>query len=366
MDILERLNNVLGEAKQSKVVVVYAGRFQPFHKGHFETFTNVLKEFPHADIYIGTSNKVDLPKSPFNFKEKKQIITKMFGVKSNQVKEIKNPYAPKEILDKYPEDTVYVTVVGKKDGERLGKGKYFDFYAKGDDEMEGYPEKGYIYIAPENQTVYKGKPLSGTVVRETFASASDEDKQGLFKTLYGKFDKKIFDLITSKIKLDESFQLDEGKYDSLKKKGIKLTGKEAHVLANIINTYGRGDRPVADDSSVYSFTHDFVKTVFKNFENSGDFNGGKEELSIKRKLNESAEPLVEGKDIEQVMDTLSNSADTMNKAEFIDFLSSNTKYKKNVLEKTWDAWWDIDPKERDDWSLSPWFFKQFLKRFGVK
>jgi len=207
-EITDRLDEIFGltEATTQKVVVVYAGRFQPFHKGHYETFTNVLKEFPHADVFIGTSDKVDLPKSPFNFKEKKQIISKMFSVKTNQIKQIKNPYAPKEILEKYPEDTVYITVVGKKDAERLGKGKYFDFYAKGDEEMEGYPEKGYIFIAPENNTLYKGAPLSGTVVRDTFSNADEAEKEELFKTLYGKLDKKIFKLITSKIKLDEQFE----------------------------------------------------------------------------------------------------------------------------------------------------------------
>jgi len=205
-EITDRLDEIFGltEATTQKVVVVYSGRFQPAHRGHYETFTNVLKEFPHADVFIGTSDKVDLPKSPFNFKEKKQIISKMFGVKSNQIKQIKNPYGPKEILEKYPEDTVYITVVGKKDAERLGKGKYFDFYAKGDEEMEGYPEKGYIFIAPENNTLYKGVPLSGTVVRDTFSNADEAEKEELFKTLYGKLDKKIFKLITSKIKLDES------------------------------------------------------------------------------------------------------------------------------------------------------------------
>lgn len=194
----QTLDSIFEATQQSNVVVVYAGRFQPFHKGHFETFQNVKKEFPKADIFIGTSDKVDPPKSPFNFKEKKSIMTTMFDIKQNEVVQVKNPYAPKEILDKYDEDTVFVTVVGKKDADRLSKGKYFEIYEGG--EMEnGYKDGGYIFVAPENSTKHNGESVSGTMVRNTFASAEDSEKEGLFKTLYGKLDKKIFKLITGKI-----------------------------------------------------------------------------------------------------------------------------------------------------------------------
>ena len=186
------------KSTQKNVVVIYSGRFQPFHKGHFETFENIKKEFVNAKIYIGTSDKVDPPKSPFNFNEKKKIITTMFNVKADEVVQVKNPYAPKEVLDGQPDDTVYVTVVGKKDADRL-KGKYFEMYTDGMDMKEPYADKGYIYIAPENTTEYNGQIISGTLVRDTFANADDADKKGLFNALYGKFNKGIFDLITKKI-----------------------------------------------------------------------------------------------------------------------------------------------------------------------
>jgi len=194
-----KLDSIFEASQQKNMVVVYSGRFQPFHKGHFETFQNIKKEFPNADVVIGTSDKVDLPKSPFNFKEKKKIITSMFKIGKQEVHQVKNPYAPKEILENYPEDTVYVTVVGKKDADRLSKGKYFDIYTDGMKMSEGYKDKGYIFVAPENTTEYKGTPISGSLVRDTFSDAEEADKKELFKALYGKLDKNIFDLITSKI-----------------------------------------------------------------------------------------------------------------------------------------------------------------------
>ena len=80
-----------------KVVVVYSGRFQPFHEGHYKTYKHLVDQFGKDNVYIGTSNKVDLPKSPFNFKEKQKIMNTMFGISASRVVQIKNPYTPTEI-----------------------------------------------------------------------------------------------------------------------------------------------------------------------------------------------------------------------------------------------------------------------------
>jgi len=184
--------------KHTNYVVVYSGRFQPFHQGHYETYQRVVNQFGKDNVYIATSNKVDPPKSPFNFKEKYSIITTMFDIPKDKVVQIKNPYSPQEILKKFDETTPYIAVVGKKDAQRLTKGKYFDEY-DGDMDMEGYGERGYVWIAPENTTYHNGEQLSGTKVREIFTNASPEEKKELFLSLYPKWNKKIFELITSKI-----------------------------------------------------------------------------------------------------------------------------------------------------------------------
>ena len=153
---------LLGEADSvDNKVVVYAGRFQPFHKGHYATYSHLVKKFGKNNVYIGTSNKTDNNKSPFNFKEKVMIITKMFGIPSNRIIEVKNPYVPTEVLKKFDKDTTaFITAVGKKDASRLG-GKFFTPY-KDNLDFEGYEDKGYVYIAP-NQS----NPISGTAVSYT-------------------------------------------------------------------------------------------------------------------------------------------------------------------------------------------------------
>jgi hypothetical protein len=188
----------LTKKKEQKVIVVYPGRFQPFHSSHFQKYQYLVSEFGEENVVIATSDKTDPEKSPFNFKQKKKIIQKMFGVKSDKIIQVKNPYSPVEVLDNYPEDTVYITAVGKKDSDRLG-GKYYQKYNP-NAKMKGYKDAGYVLILPEDVIKHNGEVLSGTVVRETFKNAKEKDKVSLFTSLYGNFDKEIFELISKGIK----------------------------------------------------------------------------------------------------------------------------------------------------------------------
>ena len=215
-----------------KTIVVYVGRFQPFHKGHYTTYLNLVKKFGKDNVYIGTSNKIEKPKSPFNFKEKKQIMTTMFGIPSNKIVEVKNPYAPTEILKNFDENTTaFVTVVGEKDSNRLG-GKYF---AKWDGHpTEGYKDRGYVYVSPAQPNA-----ISGTDVRVGLGNGSEEQKQNYFvDRAYPKFNKQIFKLISDK--LNEAITLDVeigdtilmGKFKN-KKVVVKSIGKDEHGMPTI-------------------------------------------------------------------------------------------------------------------------------------
>ena len=55
-----------------KQVIIYPGRFQPMLSHHAEVYSQLQSQFPEADVYIGTSDKVESGKSPFTFKEKQQ------------------------------------------------------------------------------------------------------------------------------------------------------------------------------------------------------------------------------------------------------------------------------------------------------
>jgi phosphopantetheine adenylyltransferase len=191
--------------QNQKYVVIYSGRFQPFHVGHKETYDNLVKKFGKDNVYIATSDKVDPPKSPFNFDEKKKIISTMFpDIPKNMIVQVKNPYAPKEITDKKPDETVYIAAVGLKDSERL-KGKYFAPYGDNKD-MKPYKEAGYVFVTPENTTYFGKEKVSGSLVRDVLSKADNDKKEKLFNVLYPKFNQAIFDLITGKI-VGENFDL---------------------------------------------------------------------------------------------------------------------------------------------------------------
>ena len=188
------VETILDEAAGiDKVVVVYSGRFQPFHKGHFATYDNLVRKFGKDSVYIGTSNVTDSKKSPFNFKEKKAIMMQMFGIPSSKIVNVKNPYRPEEILNKYESETTgLIVVVGEKDQNRLS-GKYFTPY-KGKVE-QGYLDKGYVYASPAT-----ANPISGTDVRYWLSAGSEEERKKNFTKAYPKFDSQIFKLITLKLK----------------------------------------------------------------------------------------------------------------------------------------------------------------------
>ena len=176
-----------------KTVVIYVGRFQPMHKGHYGTYQHLVKKFGKDNVFIGTSDKVEKPKSPFNFNEKVKIATTMFGIPKSKIFKVKNPYKPTEILKKFDEETTaFVTVVGMKDKNRLG-GKYFQPW-KGEPTV-GYRDGGYVYAAPSS-----GGGISGTETRNGLSVGSDEQKQDFFKNrAYGKFNATIFKMITDKL-----------------------------------------------------------------------------------------------------------------------------------------------------------------------
>lgn len=209
-----------------KTVVVYSGRFQPFHKGHYAAYQKLVSKFGANNVYIGTSDKTDGGKSPFNFKEKVVIMGKMFGIPPSKIVKVSNPYAPKEILSKFDgKTTAYIAAVGEKDAARLA-GKYFKPY-KGKTGY-GYEEIGYTYIIPP-----ESNPISGTDVRKWLSS---DNAEKLFLKAYPKFDKEIYKMITNKLIKEEFIKGYPSKED------VKKIQKKNDDIRSVATT---------DDSYVY-------------------------------------------------------------------------------------------------------------------
>jgi hypothetical protein len=190
--------NLITEVNKPKVtqsIVVYGGRFQPFHKGHYAAYQNLVSTFGKQNVYIGTSNDTSSDKSPFSFKEKKEIATKMFGIPASRFVKVNNPYRPVEILSKYDgKITQYIAAVGEKDASRLKSGYFKPYKGKAG---YGYDEVGYYYPVPA-----EANPISGTDVRKKLGSSNKEVAKKFFLKAYPSFDREIFKMITSKLNED--------------------------------------------------------------------------------------------------------------------------------------------------------------------
>ena len=195
------------EEDNKNTIAVFSGRFQPFHAGHYSIYKALVDKFGAKNVYIASSNAQDPIKSPFPFKDKKDIMSKMFGIPSNKIVKVKNPYAPVEILDKFPPDTAYVTAVSQKDAERLERGgDYFKNFDKVPaQKRKGYGDAGYFIVAPEMQLKVNRKNISGTQLRATFGSdkLSTPEKKEIFKQVYPKFDSGVFSNIVATTKKAE-------------------------------------------------------------------------------------------------------------------------------------------------------------------
>ena len=181
------------------VVAIYPGRFQPMGQHHAKVYDWLAKQFGKQNTYIATSNKVALPNSPLNSREKVQVIRK-HGIQN--VSQEKNVYAPENILKKYnPETTAVVFVYGKKDAGRLrytkkdGTPGYFQDYEKSKGNLKGYETHGYVVIAPHIELKIPGfGEMSGTTLRAALATADMKT----FKDIMGWYDPKLYELLRKK------------------------------------------------------------------------------------------------------------------------------------------------------------------------
>ena len=188
-------------------VVIYPGRFHPFHKGHKSVYDALVKRFGKNRVYIATSNKVDPPKSPFTFDEKRAMMA-LTGVDPSRVVQTKNPYQATEITDNFdPQNTTALFAVSDKD---MAEDPRFSFKPKKDGspsyyqpaqkDMRPMSEHGYIITVPTLQFNVLGKPMrSASEFRANFAVADNETQKAMITDLFGRYDPKTHNTMSQKI-----------------------------------------------------------------------------------------------------------------------------------------------------------------------
>ena len=203
--------NILKEFEDAedltKTVVIYPGRFHPFHKGHASVYNKLKQQFPTADVFITTSEKTDPEKSPFSYEEKERMIQSS-GIDPTFVEMTKNPYLAKEIIANYDlEKTKLIFAVSEKDmqGDRPrfafglkkdGTPSYFQPF-EGINEAEFASKHGYIATLPTMDFKILDKDISSaSEIRELYKKSDEQGRRDLIIDLYGSLDeevKRIFD-----------------------------------------------------------------------------------------------------------------------------------------------------------------------------
>jgi len=202
MFIADLFENYVKENTGPEVVVLYPGRFQPFHLGHKEVFNSLQNKFGRDNVYIATSNKTDGGKSPFNFSDK-TIFMNAAGVPTDRIIEVTNPYQLPQQFD--PENTIFVAVVGSPDKNRLnpdstkkdGTASYFKMFDSFDKAVTA-DQHGYVIIADErNKQITLGDETvdvsHGTQTRAAWNAVRKDPKlrSQFLKQMYGRDDPEV-------------------------------------------------------------------------------------------------------------------------------------------------------------------------------
>ena len=201
----------LTEFDQKQLLVLYPGRFQLPHLGHKAVFDYLLKTFKSPNTFVVTSDKVTLPKSPFNFAEKKSLL-QLAGIPNDKVVEDPQPYQAKSLVDKFDAaNTILLFAVSEKD---MAEDPRFSFAPRKSDGKPSFMQPfksldqcksvsngiAYIVTTPTFQFNVLGKPVqSASEIRSMFINGNDKVRKQIFTDLYGKFDPKAFALISSKL-----------------------------------------------------------------------------------------------------------------------------------------------------------------------
>jgi len=181
----------------TQLAVVYPGRFQPFHRGHFETWRQLVARFGPERVWIASAERAEgrpgRP-APLSFEERRRIAVTLFGLPEARFVRVRSPYAPAEILSGLdPEDTALVAAVGARDPGRLKSRYWAPFPPEGP--WEPYPGRGYVLETP-----LQADDLSASAIRALLGSPRPRaEKEAALHAWYPRVDAELFELLLTRL-----------------------------------------------------------------------------------------------------------------------------------------------------------------------
>lgn len=168
-------------------IVIMPGGFHPFHAGHYSLYNAALEKFPNADVYVAATNDTKTRPFPFAIKEK---LAKLVGVEDGKFIQVKSPFRPTEITNRYDpskDELIFVRSSKDRDEEpkpgttkKDGSPSYFQPYTGKD--LKPFGTHAYINYLP---TVKFGPGItSATEIRNSWPTLNDRQKTAMVMSLY--------------------------------------------------------------------------------------------------------------------------------------------------------------------------------------
>ena len=195
-----------------KIFVIYPGRFHPFHKGHKGVYNYLSTKYGGNEVYITTTDKVELPKSPFTFDEKAKMMV-LTGVPSNKIIKVTQNYNVQNLVGKIPIDINRDSIIFAVSQKDMAEDPRFSKFTKKDGSpsyLQPLPKKlnklqpaithGYIDTVPTTDFTVLGMPArSASQLRAQYTNLSPQQRKEFIKDLFGKYDVGIYNIMNTKL-----------------------------------------------------------------------------------------------------------------------------------------------------------------------
>lgn len=227
-----------------KIFVIYPGRFHPWHKGHKGVFDYLSSKYGGKDVYITTTDVVELPKSPFSFDEKVKMMT-LTGVPLNKIIKVKNNYNLQSLVGQIPIDInrdSIIFAVSEKDmaedprfsrfTKKDGSPAYLQPIPKNLDKLQPAITHGYIDTVPTTDFTVLGKPArSASELRSQYAKLNPQQRKSFITDLFGKYDDGVYNIMNNKLASGGS--LTEKQKSILKKLIVGMMKEDEDKIRNM-------------------------------------------------------------------------------------------------------------------------------------
>ena len=194
-------------------IVIMPGGFHPFHAGHAALYNSIKKKYgASSDIYVAASDSQKQRPFPFKIKEK---LAQISGVQPGEFVQVKSPFVPKEITDKYdPDKDSIVFVRSEKDRNEYpkpgmtkkdGTPGYFQALPKSGSKVGSFKDIGYMDYLPTEE--FAGI-TSATEIRNAWPNLDTDGKIDFATQIYPSIAGND-NLIQNVVKLLDSALTDE-------------------------------------------------------------------------------------------------------------------------------------------------------------